>query len=59
MSYNFQDGLIEEKEFAEMIHIPKSRLVKWRKIYAIPHYRINRKIYYNKDEFWNWYENDF
>ena len=46
---------ISEKEFAEEIQIPLSRLVKWRKYYNAPNHCIKRKVYYIREEFWNWF----
>lgn len=49
---------VEENEFAKEIHISVSRLKKWRKYYDTPYHRINRKIYYIRDEFWTWFYTD-
>lgn len=52
------EDLIEESEFAKAIHVSVTRLKKWRKFCDAPFYRIGRKVYYNPDEFWYWFDND-
>ena len=49
---------VEEKDFAKEIRIPVSRLIKWRKECNAPYHRIKRKVYYIRDEFWNWFYTD-
>lgn len=53
-----QEVLIEENEFAKQIHVPVSRLIKWRKYHSAPFHRVKRKAYYNSDEFWEWFYNE-
>ncbi len=50
--------LIQEKEFAIMIRIPLSRLIRWRKFYGAPYHRINRRVYYELDEFFEWFDSE-
>ena len=59
MDFNDLAELIEEVEFAKMIQVPLSRLKNWRKVYGAPYHRVKCKIYYNYDEFWEWYYGDF
>ena len=59
MFFNDLTELIDEAEFAKLIQIPLSRLKKWRKVYGAPYHRVKRKIYYDYDEFWEWYHSDF
>lgn len=52
------EELVEEHEFAKAIHIPVSRLIKWRKYYGAPFHRVKRRVYYDGNEFWEWFHTD-
>lgn len=57
--YYIMEALIEETEFAKIIRIPISRLRAFRKEHCAPFHRIKRKVYYDRDEFFNWFYNEF
>lgn len=39
----------------ETFDISKTTLQRWTKEYGLPYHKVNRRVFYKTDEFYNWF----